>query len=63
MIKMNMLLNIFSGCQKIHRWNYIAQFSKQEEIGQILDGAFIEIENENEELKMSSENIFVSIYR
>lgn len=33
------------------RWNYIANFSKQEEIGQILDEAFIEIEKENEELK------------
>ena len=33
------------------RWNYVATFSKQEEIGQKLDEAFIEIEKENEELK------------
>lgn len=33
------------------RWNYIATFSKQEELGQILDEAFIEIEKENDELK------------
>ena len=33
------------------RWNYIAQFSKQEELGQKLDEAFIEIEKENDELK------------
>ena len=33
------------------RWNYIARFSKQEELGQILDEAFIEIEKEDDELK------------
>lgn len=33
------------------RWNYITRFSKQEELGQILDEAFIEIEKENDELK------------
>ena len=33
------------------RWNYVSTFSKQEEIGQKLDEAFIEIEKENEELK------------
>lgn len=36
---------------KKSRWNYIAQFSKQEELGQKLDEAFIEIEKENDELK------------
>lgn len=33
------------------RWEYVASFSKQEEIGQKLDEAFIELEKENEELK------------
>ncbi len=33
------------------RWSYVSTFSKQEEIGQKLDEAFIEIEKENEELK------------
>lgn len=33
------------------RWNYVSTFSKQEEIGQKLDEAFLEIEKENEELK------------
>ena len=33
------------------RWSYVASFSKQEEIGQKLDEAFIELEKENEELK------------
>lgn len=33
------------------RWNYVSTFSKQEEIGQKLDKAFIEIEKENDELK------------
>lgn len=33
------------------RWNYVSTFSKQEEIGQKLDSAFVEIEKENEELK------------
>jgi len=33
------------------RWNYVSTFSKQEEIGQKLDQAFLEIEKENEELK------------
>lgn len=33
------------------RWNYVSTFSKQEEIGQKLDKAFLEIEKENDELK------------
>lgn len=33
------------------RWNYVSTFSKQEEIGQVLDKAFLEIEKENDELK------------
>ena len=33
------------------RWSYISKFSKSEELGKILDEAFIEIEKENESLK------------
>ena len=33
------------------RWKKVAKYSKQEEIGQKLDEAFLEIEKENEELK------------
>ena len=33
------------------RWNYVASFSKQECIGQVLDKAFVEIEKDNEDLR------------
>lgn len=33
------------------RWSYISKFSKSEELGKILDEAFIEIEKENESLR------------
>ena len=40
------------------RWSYISKFSKSEELGKILDEAFIEIEKENESLR----NILPKIY-
>ena len=42
--------NIFYVPEKA-RWSYIAKHSNVQEIGQVIDGAMVEIENENQRLK------------